>query len=179
MEAVADHVGGTFLEGKMTGGYGVEVAHGVWTLTLDLHVVSTGTVNTMHTRVVCAFASRTDFRLRIRRRTFLDRMAAKLGIGNASYGDGDLARGHVVRGRPTSRVRSVLSGGLSSAILAWPSVSVVVSRAPRLHRKLLGPQARQLQVLSPGVDTEVERPVAMITVARAAMDALARSGVAT
>jgi hypothetical protein len=109
----------------------------------------------------------------------LDRIVAKLGLGNARYGDGELTREHVVRGRPIPRVRSVLSGGLISAILAGPPLTVEVSRAARRDRKRLGPKARRLQILSPGVDTDVERPVAMIEVARAGMDALARSGVAT
>jgi len=178
LEAVAERVGGTLVEGKrVMGGYAVVVEHGAWTLSLDLHMAWAGMVQLVHTRVVSHFANRDRFRLVVRRRTLLDRIAAAVGLGGATSGDRELTRRYVVKGRPDVRVRSVLSGGLGAAVLAGPNVSVEVSKAPRRYRARWGPGAARLQVLSPGVDTDVDRSVGMIIVARRAMDALQRSGV--
>jgi hypothetical protein len=136
-------------------------------------------VQLVHTRVVTHFVSREAFKLLVRRRRFFDRIATAVGLGRTVYGDRKLSRRLVVRGKPAVRVRSVMSGGLGAAVLAGPNVSVVVSKAPRRHRARFGSAAVRLQVLSPGVDTDVDRAIAMIDVAKEAMDALERSGVAT
>lgn len=179
LEAVAERVGGELVEGKkLTGGYAVVVEDGPWTLTLDMHMVSTGNGAVMHTRAFTHFSSREDLKLRVRRRGLLDRIAGVLGFGRQDYGHRAMAREHVVRGRPDSRVRSILSGGLAEAIARAPAVSLEVKRAPRRVRKTMGPQARRLQVLVPGVDTDVERMVGMLTLVREALDVLKRSGAA-
>ncbi|MGD8871468.1 MAG: hypothetical protein PVJ80_07775 [Gemmatimonadota bacterium] len=180
LEAVAAQVGGTFFEGKkVVGGFAVTVPHGPWTLTLDLAMAQAGMVQLVHTRVVTHFASRERFRLRVRHRTFLDRLSATMGLGRVVSGDREFARRFVVKGKPDVRVRSVMSGGLGAAVIAGPNVSVEVGRAPRRERTGLGPGALRLQVLSPGVDTDVDRSIDMIDVARKTMDALQRSGVAS
>jgi len=88
LEAVAERVGGTLVEGKrVMGGYAVVVEHGAWTLSLDLHMAWAGMVQLVHTRVVSHFANRDRFRLVVRRRTLLDRIAAAVGLGGATSGD--------------------------------------------------------------------------------------------
>jgi hypothetical protein len=176
MKEVADLAGGTFSEGKATGGYSVVVDQGPWRLTLGIHMVRTGTVNMMHTRVVARFVGRDGLRLVARPKTFADRLAEKLRWRPAPLGGRELARRYVVRGRPEARLRSVLSGGLADALAGWQTLRVEVGRAPWGVRRRIGPDARQLQVMYPGVDTDVERMVRLIDVAREAMGALERAG---
>jgi hypothetical protein len=178
-EAVAERVGGRFIEAKRMGGHTVTFEHGPWTLTLGLHVVHTGSTNTVSTQVLTHFRGREPLRLTVRPRTFLDTWADKLGLGGPSIGDRALARRYVVRGRPASRVRSVLSGGLADALGGARTFRIEVGRAPRRVRTANGGHAGQLQVLAPGVDTDVERMVVMCDVARMGMDVLARIGAAS
>lgn len=179
LRAVAEAVGGTLIEGKVKGGFFVAVEHGSWTLTLDLHMVQAGSVSTLHTRVVAFFSGRDDLKLTVRPRTFIDAIGAKLGLGGLIAGDRDFTRRYVLRGRPESRVRSIISGGLGDALAVRGPLRVEVKRAPRRRRKTMGPHARQLQVLAPGVDTDVDRMVGLFAVGRAAMDVLGRIGSAS
>jgi hypothetical protein len=179
LEAVAEAVGGRLEEAKVKGGYVVIVEHGPWSLTLDLHVVSSGSAVTVHTRVVSFFLSREDVKLTVRRRTFWDAAAEKLGLGGPVVGDRAFTRRYIAKGRPESRVRSILSGGLADALAVPWSLGVEVKRAPRRRRKTMGQHARQLQVLAPGVDTDVDRMVGAFKVACAALDVLGRIGSAS
>jgi len=179
VEAVAEAVGGSFREGKWLGGFGVKLECDPWTLHLDLKIVNSGGSNTTYTRVSAVFLGRERLRFTARPKTFLDRMAGKIGFGGLPVGDREFARRYVVRGRPASRVRSILSGGLASAFAAPVSFRIGVGRAGRKHRKRMGPTAHQLQVLAPGVDTDVDRMVSMFAVAREALDVLRRMGAAS
>jgi hypothetical protein len=179
MMEVAERVGGSFVEGRMTGGYAVAVERGRWTLMLGLHTVHSGADGMMHTRVTTHFEGRDDFRLIVRRRSFLDRMAARLGFGGLRAGGRELLERHLVRGRPESRVRSVLSGGVGEAILETDVRRLEVGRASWAVRRKRGPRMRTLQVTEPGLATDVDRMVAMVTVAGVAMDVLERVGLAS
>jgi hypothetical protein len=179
LQAVADALGGTFGKAQVTGGYVVTVEHGVWTLTLDLHVVTVATATQVHTRVSVLFLGREDLRFTVRRRSFIDALAAKVGLRGLPIGVRELARRYVVKGRPETLVRSILSGGLANALAVPGTFRVEVRRAPRRHRKALGPRARQLQVLFGGVDTDVGRMTGMFALARETLDVLQRVGAAS
>jgi hypothetical protein len=179
LELLAERVGGTLSESKVTGAFAVSATHGSWPLTLDLHMVSVGFANTLHTRVWAAFHARTELRLVVRRRTFFDSLARRVGLGGSALADRSLARTHVVRGRPAGRVRGVLSAGLADAVTRNAASRIEVKRAPLRSRRALGPDARLLEVLAPGVDTDVDRMAGMFDAARLALDALLRAGVAS
>jgi hypothetical protein len=177
-EAVAGRVGGAFGEAKVTGKYVVTAEHRTWTMTMDLRLVSAGFTNSMHTRVWAPFQGRGELRLTVRRRTFFDALAKRVGLGGGIPADPTLARTHVARGRPAARGRAVLSAGLSSAVVERGSFRVDVRRAPRRVRKTAGDETLMVEVLSLGVDTDVDRMVGMFEVARGALDALSATGVA-
>jgi len=177
--AVAEVVDGTLVEAKVKGGFLVTVEHGPWSLTLDQHVVNDGSTATVYTRVVAYFLSREELKLRVRARTFLDTISEKLGFGGAAVGDRAFMARYVARGRPESRVRSILSGGLADALAVPWSLRVEVKRAPRKQRRTMGQDARQLQVLAAGIDTDVDRMVGMFGVTQAALDVLGRIGSAS
>jgi len=179
VQAVAEAVGGSFREGKWMGGYGVKLEHDPFTLHLDLKIVNSGASNTTYTRVSAVFSGRDPLRFTARPKTFLDRIAGKIGFAGLPVGDREFARRYVVRGRPSARVRSILSGGLASALAPPVSFRVEVGRARRKHRKKLGASALQVQVLAPGVDTDVDRMLSMFAVAREALDVLRRMGAAS
>lgn len=153
--------------------------HGPWTLTLGLHVATVGAAAVVQTRVLAIFLGREDLRLTVRQRTLFDRLAGRLGFGGIPVGQRDFARRYVVRGRPASNVRSILSGGLAAVLGERGPFRLEVSRAPRRSRKEMGPNASQLQVTAPGVDTDVGRMTEMFAVVREALDVLQRVGVAS
>lgn len=178
MEEVANSSGGMIVEGRMAGGYAVEVAHAPWTLTLGLHAVSTGSTNLLQTRVHAHFTGREDFKLVIRPRSVVDRVARRLGFEGSMPGGRVLSERYVVRGRPASRVRSVLSGGLGDSMLKADAHRVEVRRASWWQRRKTGAHSRLFQLLEPEVSTDADRMLQLIGVARTAMDVLERVGIA-
>lgn len=54
-EAVAERVGGTFSEAKVTGGWQVVAPHEAWPLTMSLQVVNTGLAVVVYTSVRAHF----------------------------------------------------------------------------------------------------------------------------
>jgi len=76
-------------------------------------------------------------------------------------------------------VRSLLGGGLADVLLASFPLRLGVKRAPWRRRRSMGPHARQVQVLAPGVDTDVDRMVGLFRTARETLDVLARTGPAS
>ena len=178
METVADRVGGDFVKGKTPGGYTVNVGHGPWSMTLGLHMVSTGSVNSLQTRVLVHFSGRDDFKLSVRRRSAVDRLALKLGFGRVGPGGRQLQERYVVKGRPEPRVRSVLSGGLGDVLLSVAPHRVQVGRASWAQRRKLGRHTRSLQVLEAEVTTDPDRLEALLNMAADTMDVLQRVGIA-
>jgi hypothetical protein len=178
LETVAERAGGEFIKGRVTGGYAVNIRHGPWSMTLGLHMVSTGSTNSLQTRVLVHFTGRDDFKLLARRRVFLDSLAEKLGFGRRAPGGRQLEERYVVKGRPAPRVRSVLSGGLGDLLMRTEAHRVQVGRASWSQRRKSGPHTRSLQVLEPNVTTDPDRLMEMLELAGATMDVLQRVGIA-
>jgi len=133
----------------------------------------------MYTRVRAPFTARSDLRLLVRPRMFFDRLVRGLGLGRYVPSGAALAATHVVRGRPRRTVRATLAAGLAEGISRHGAFRVEVKRAPLSARSELGRGARSVEVLAPGVDTDVDRMVGMFEVARLALDSLVRAGVAS
>jgi len=171
-------VEGTFGEAKVTGKYVVTAPHRSWTLTMGLYLVPGGFANSMHTRVHAPFRGRGALQLSVRRGTFFDAFQRKVGLGGYLPVDPSIAETHVVTGRPAQRVRAVLGAGLSAAVAERGAFRVEVRPYARWVQRLRGDETCVVEVLAPGVDTDVERMVGMFEVARRALDALSATGVA-
>ncbi len=163
----------------MTGGYEVQLEHGGWKLHLGLHAAQNASEGLIHTRVLARFKGREDVRLLVRRRAALDRLAARLGFKGLGAGGRQLLDRYFVKGRPATRVRSVISGGLADAILETDAHRLQVGPESWFARRTRGPYARTLQVLEPGAATDPDRLVGMVVLAQEALDALQRAGLAT
>jgi len=83
-----------------------------------------------------------------------------------------------VKGKPESRLRGLLTPGLTAAILAHRSLRLEVKTASRKLRKNMGPHARTATVNITGVMVDPDRLEDMFTVVRETLDALVRVGVA-
>ena len=177
-EAVADRVEGTLGEAKVTGKYVVTASYRSWTLTMALQVVPGGFANSMHTRVHVPFRGRGELQLSVRRGTWFDAFQKKLRLGGYLPLEPSIARTHVVTGRPAARVRAVLGAGLSAAVAEHGAFRVDVRPWAPWIKRLQGDETCVIEVFTPGVDTDIERMVAMFDVARRAIDALSATGVA-
>jgi hypothetical protein len=177
-EEVAGSVGGTFLPGERSNADKVLVSHGPWTIVLDTYTVHTGQASVTYTRAKTLFSGQVDIRLRIRRRNFFDTIMENVGLGGVDPGHRSFAEKFVVRGRPETRLRSLVTPKLIEALLAEPKVSVKVKDASRKDRKVHGPLAREASAQLTGVVREPNRLVSLITVAQETLNALEGAGMA-
>ena len=177
-QEVARRVGGTFEEGKRKSQDQVVLEHGPWTIRLDTYTVQTGQVSITYTRTRAFFIGRADLKLMVRERGFFDTILDNLGFGGIAPGHRELASRYVVKGKPESRLRGLLTPGLTAAILAHPSLKLEVKTVPRKLRKTMGPHARTAIVHITGVMGDADRLEGMFTVVRETLDALERVGVA-
>ena len=146
-------MGGEMVEGKRASSDRVLVKHGPWSIWLDTYVVSTGQVTVTLTRVRAYFGGRRELQLKIRRRNFFDWIASALGRSRGPPQARALTDRYVVKVKPEARLSSLFSGtSLTEAILAVPSLGLVVRRPSRKSRKRYGedagvvnPPAGQLQ----------------------------------
>ena len=175
---VARRVGGTFEEGRRKSRDRVTLEHRAWRIRLDTYTVHTGQVSVTYTRVGAFFIGRADLKVVIRKRHFFDTILENLGLGGISPPHRELAGRYVVRGKPERRLRSVMTAGLTAAILAESSLRLEVKVAPRKKRKTMGPHARLVVVQVEGVIKDPDRLAGMFTVAREMLDALEAAGVA-
>jgi hypothetical protein len=177
-QEAARAVGGELEQGKRASADTVSVVHGLWTIVLETYTVHTGHAAVTHTRARALFVGQGDPRLRIRKWNLFDGLLEHVGVGGAGPDRRALAGRYVVKGRPESRLRSLLTPGLIAALLSESSVTVRVGRASRKHRKAHGPQVFQAEVCASGVVTEPSRLVGLITIARETLTALEASGMA-
>ncbi len=177
-QEVARRVGGTFVEGKRKSQDRVALEHGHRTIRLDTYTVQTGQMSVTITRVWAFFVGRADLKLVVRKRNFFDTILENLGFGGITPRNRELARRYVVKGKPERRLRSLITAGLTAAILAQSSFKLEVKAAPRKNRKRMGPHTRQVAMHITGVIKDPDRLAGMFTVVREMLDALEGIGVA-
>ncbi len=177
-QEVALRVGGTFVEGKRKSQDRVALEHGSRTIRLDTYTVHTGQVSITFTRVWAFFIGRADLKLVVRKRNFFDTILESLGFGGIAPRNRELASRYVVKGKPERRLRTLITAGLTAAMLAQSSFKLEVKAAPRKNRKKMGPQARQVAMHITGVVKDPDELAGMFTVVREMLDALEGIGVA-
>ncbi|MGE0159016.1 MAG: hypothetical protein AB7T31_06345 [Gemmatimonadales bacterium] len=177
-QEVARSVGGTFLPGKRSSADKVLVAHGPWTIELETYTVHTGEASVTYTRARALFAGQVDIELRIRKRNVFDTILENVGLGGVDPGHRAFAERFVVKGRPETRLRSLVTPRLIEALLAEPKVSVKVKDASRKDRKIHGPRTREASAQLTGVIREANRLVNLIAVTREILSSLEGAGMA-
>jgi hypothetical protein len=171
-QEVADSVGGTFVPGERPSADKVRITHGPWTLELHTFTVDSGEGSVTYTRVKTVFSSHVDIELRIRRRNFFDTILENVGLGGIDPGHRAFAEQFVVKGRPETRLRSLVTPQLIEALIAEPKASLKVKKASRKDRKAHGERAREASAQMTGVIREPDRLVNLITVAKETLNAL-------
>ena len=175
---VAQRLGGVFEEGKRKSQDRVDLEHGPWRIRLDTFTVNTGQVSVTYTRTGAFFTARGDMKLLVRKRNFFDQILENLGFGGVMPANRELARRYVVKGKPERQLRSLVTAGLTAAMLAQASCKLEVKVAPRKNRKAMGPDTRLVVMHVLGVINDPDRLVGMLTVVQETLDALQAMGVA-
>ena len=151
---------------------------GYWTMRLDTYTVHTGQVSGTYTRGRAFFLGREDVKLLVRKRWHLDTLLENVGLRGMPSGNPEFARRYIVKAKPESRARSLITAELTAVLLAQPSLTLQVKAASRRHRKAMGPLARHATMLTTGVIKEPERLAGMFSVVAATLSALDRAGIA-
>jgi len=173
----ADRLGGTLREGKKSARDAIEVACRVGTIAVETFVVNNGSTSVTYTRARTYAPGWRGFRLVVRPRTWLDRLWARLGHGEAPPVARDLLERFVVRGKPSSRVPSLFADRVVvDALLEAPPVRLEVRRPSRKSRRVYGEGVAEVWCRATGVVTDVEQLVRMVSIVSVTLEALARIG---
>jgi hypothetical protein len=175
---LATLLGGELVEGKRASEDKVAVAHGPWKIWLDTYAVNAGENRVTYTRARAFFVGRRDLSLTVRMRNVLDPLLEVLGFGGRRASiPRVLRRSHVVRGKPESRLPSlVMAGAFTDAILAAPKGTLRVRRASRRLRKRYGEDLGVVYYQKTGMVWDAAGLAAMVKVVVEALESLAGVG---
>lgn len=168
---------GEFRAGKRQGADQMVVRHGPWSIVLDLHVQSTGQAAITYTRVRAYVVGWRGTTLTVRRRNVFDRIWEALGFGSRPAVSRALLERYVVKGKPESRLPSLLTGAQPvEAILSVPSLRLEVKRPSRKSRRRFGEDAGMVVCRTTGAITDLQRLAGMIRTVAETLEALERIG---
>jgi hypothetical protein len=174
---LSSEIKGKYVEREFLKGDKVQATHGPWTVTLDLHVVSTGKVTLVFTRFRAPYVNPDGFRFRIYRRSSLSGLGKLFGMQDIEVGDPDFDEAFIIQGNDEEKVKNFFSK---------PRIRELVSVQPRIELAVkndegwFGPEfpegVDELQFLALGGPKDVEGLKAVFDLFSEALDKLCRMG---
>jgi hypothetical protein len=96
-----------FQEGNWRKGSRVQVDAGEWTVTLDIHTVSSGHSHQHFTRLRAPYVNRDGFRFTIYRKGFFSGIAKSFGMQDVEVGYPDFDESFIIKGNDEAKLRSL------------------------------------------------------------------------
>lgn len=121
---VSSEVGGEYDKGRIFKSDTVKATHGDWTVTLDIHVVSTGKSTVPFTRLRAPYVNPDGFRFDIYRKSIFTGVAKLMGRQDVEVGYGEFDREFVIKGTDEARLRQ---------LFANPKIRTLLQALPRVH----------------------------------------------
>jgi len=103
-EIQATHTKGGLLKNEK-----IEANFQNWQIVYDFFTVPIGTVIAVYTRIRTPFFAKTDFKFRISKKTFLDKIAEKLGKSNVKIGDKRIDDAFIIKSNSDEKINHLLS----------------------------------------------------------------------
>jgi hypothetical protein len=124
---LSTEIGGTYVERGFLRGDRVQARINEWTVTLDLHTVSTGHTHAHFTRMRAPYMNADGFRFLVYRAGFFSELGKRLGMQDLELGFPEFDRDFVVKGNDEMRLRMLFSDRTVRELLqAQPDVRLEV-----------------------------------------------------
>ncbi len=116
-------IGGTYFERGFLRGDKVQARINEWTVTLDLHTVSTGHTHVHFTRMRAPYVNADGFRFLVYRTGFFSELGKRLGMQDLEVGFPEFDRDFVIKGNDETRLRMLFSDrAIRELLQAQPNV---------------------------------------------------------
>ena len=176
-QQLAKEVGGTYVEGGFARSDKVQVRHGEWMVTLDVHVVSTGKSAVVFTRMRAPYVNPDGFRFNIYREGFFSEIGKFFGMQDVEIGIEAFDRDFVIQGSDEARLRLLFDNAkLRELLEKQPKVQFCV----RDDEGWFGPDfpegVDELRFMVLGVIKDIDRLKGLYDLFAEALDQLCRIG---
>ena len=174
---LSEEVGGRYIEGGFWKGDKVEATHGEWIVTLDKHVVSTGKVTIVYTRMRAPFVNPGGFRFTVYRKGLFSDLGKLLGMQDVEIGDPMFDDPFIIQGNDEASVRELFSSArLRTLIAAQPQIHFQVKDDEGWFGPKFPEGVDELSFMVVGIITDVERLKALYELFAETLDQLCRVG---
>ena len=171
-ELGARYDAGGFLTSDM-----VRVAHGEWTLTLDIYVVTTGTVTVPYTRLRAPYVNPDGFRFVIYRRGFFSDIAKRFGMQDVEVGHAQFDRDFIIKGTDGPKLRALFANPkIRELIEGQPEISFAVKDDEGMFGASFPAGVDELYFLVGGVIKDIGRLKHLFELFAETLDELCRLG---
>jgi hypothetical protein len=175
---LAAEIGAEFVEDRFLKTGKVVATQGEWTVTLDRHVVSTGKVTVVYTRMRAPYVNPDGFRFTIYRRGFFSDIAKAFGMQDVVVGHEAFDRDFIIKGTDEAKLRQLfMNDRIRELIAAQPEIKFEVRGA---ERGWFGPKypedVDELSFLVVGVIKDVDRLKALYELFTETLEELTRMG---
>ncbi len=174
---LSEQLGADFIDGGAWKGDKVVATHKQWTITLDKHVVSTGKVTVVYTRMRAPYVNPDGFRFTIYRRGFFSGIATRLGMQDVEVGYRQFDEDYVIKGTNEHQLRALFANERIQDLLATqPTIRLTVKDDEGWFGPEFPDGVDELHALRLGVVTNTEELKQLFELFTVTLDELCRIG---
>lgn len=157
----------------------IEVAHGDWTLTLDVYTVHAGKAHIPYTRLRAPFANAEKFRMRLYRASIFTPIAKWIGMQDIAIGATEFDDDWVVKSNDERQVKAFLAEpALRARIAAQKKLSLSVEDDEGWFGKQFPPDVDELRLVIGGHEKDPARLKELFELFADSLDRLCAIGAA-
>ena len=124
----SNEIQATYVKGKAFKSDRIEALFKKWQIVYDIFAVPAGSVILVYTRVRAPYIAKSDFKFRITKKNFFNKISAKFRKANVETGDSRLDDIFVIKSNCAEKVKKLLSNEkISSLLLKYPKSGVEFS----------------------------------------------------
>jgi hypothetical protein len=174
---LSEETGAEFVEGGFWKGSKVQAHVGPWTVTLDIHTVSSGESSTTYTRIRAPYVNPEGFRFTIYRKGFFSELGKFLGMQDIEVGDPEFDEAFIIKGNDEDRVRALFTEPkIRQMIQDQPQIRLAVKDSEGWFGPRFPEDVDELHFQVVGVIKDVERLTSLFDLFAVVLDQLCRIG---
>lgn len=174
---LSSELGGNYIEGGLWKGDKVQIAHGEWSITLDIMVVSSGKSSTSYTRLRAPYINPDKFRFTIYRRGLFSDLGKFFGGQDVEVGHEDFDRDFIIKGSDERKLKDLFaSARLRELIAAQPQIRLTVKDNEGFFGPTFPENTDELCFYTLGIIKDVNRLRLLFDMFAETLDQLCRMG---
>jgi len=108
-QAFSNEIEATYVKGGLLKSDRIEATFQNWQIVYDFFTMPVGQIILTYTRIRTPFVVKSDFKFRISKKSFLDKVAEKLGKSKIETGDQRIDDAFVIQSNSVEKIKSLLS----------------------------------------------------------------------